>query len=330
MVQICEEEVLDWMRTRTIHPDSDMDLDPAEGPTGQKLVEALEETLIKEEATKYPPLGSKDAARMLQVLEQATKVLCLGEEVRDTTTKGDWQPCAYHIYQWQMDQEVGHLCALFGGPDEDEVRVKAQRQAKEWLAKAHETVERAREPGLHLRKVSGLNLVRYCRHDGPPTVSRPCSEQAHAAIQRACRTWGDSPGCIRRFCGAPHGAGGRSVRGMVPVETPAASSEFSPDFTGSEGDSDSTDSEDSDPSGSDTEDSDSSETEVEDSASSDAEMEDQGSFTFDTDESDSSTTDTEDSDSSGSDSGYARLSSANTGGGGKYPPPHRPWRRLRR
>jgi hypothetical protein len=141
MVQICVEEVLDWMRTRTVHPGSDVDLDPAGGPTGQKLVEALEETLAKEEATKDTPPGSKDAAWMLQVLEQATKVLCLAEEVCDTTTKGDWQPCAYHIYQWQMDQEIGHLCALFGGPDEDEVRVKAQRQAKEWLAKAHESIE---------------------------------------------------------------------------------------------------------------------------------------------------------------------------------------------
>jgi hypothetical protein len=163
MVQICEEEVLDWMRTRTVHPGSDADPDPAGGPTGQKLVEALEETLAKEEAAKYPLPGSRDAAWMLQVLEQATKVLCLAEEVCDTTTKGDWQPCAYHNYWWQMDQEVGHLCALFGGPDEDEVRVKGQRQAKVWLAKAHESVERAREHiGSHLRKVSGLKLVRYC------------------------------------------------------------------------------------------------------------------------------------------------------------------------
>jgi hypothetical protein len=98
-VQICEEEVLDWMRTRTVHPDSDADPDPAGGPTGQKLVEALEETLAKEEAAKYPPRGSRDAAWMLQVLEQDTKVLCLAEEVRDTTTKGDWQPCAYHNYR---------------------------------------------------------------------------------------------------------------------------------------------------------------------------------------------------------------------------------------
>jgi hypothetical protein len=174
MVQICVEEVLDWMRTRTVHPGSDVDLDPAGGPTGQKLVEALEETLAKEEATKDTPPGSKDAAWMLQVLEQATKVLCLAEEVCDTTTKGDWQPCAYHIYQWQMDQEIGHLCALFGGPDEDEVRVKAQRQAKEWLAKAHESIERAREPtqGVGAQSSAVLSAWRTTHGEGEGTSSK--------------------------------------------------------------------------------------------------------------------------------------------------------------
>ncbi len=169
MVQICEEEVLDWERTRTVHPDPDVDSDPAQGPTGQKLVEALEETLAEDEATKDPPPGSRDAAWMQQILRQATKVLCLTEEVCDTATKKEWQPCAYNIHRWQMEQEVGHLCAHFGGPDEDEVRVRAQRQARAWLTRAHEGVERAREHiGSHLRKVSGLNLPRYCQHDGPP------------------------------------------------------------------------------------------------------------------------------------------------------------------
>jgi hypothetical protein len=214
-----------------------------------------------------------------------------------------------------MDQELGHLYALFGGPDEDEVRVKGQRQAKVWMAKAHESVERAREHiGSHLRKVSGVNLVRYCQHDGPPTESQPCSEQSQAAIQRASRAWGDSPGRIQRLCSVTPGAAGQSVRGMVPVETPAAESEFPLDLTDSESDSDSSDSKDSDSSSSNTEDSDSSETGAEDLAPSDAEMGDQGPFTSDTDDSDSSTTDTEDSDSSGSDSGYARPSSADTGG----------------
>ncbi len=67
----------------------------------------------------------------------------------------------------------------------------------------------------------------------------------------------------------PPGVAGRSVRGMTPAETPAASSEFPPpDLTDSGDDSDSSDSDagDSDSSGSDTEDSDLSETEVEDSA----------------------------------------------------------------
>jgi hypothetical protein len=35
-----------------------------------------------------------------------------------------------------MDQEVSHLYALFGGPEEDEVRVKGQRLAKAWMKKA--------------------------------------------------------------------------------------------------------------------------------------------------------------------------------------------------
>jgi hypothetical protein len=315
IVQMCEEEVLDWMRTRTVHPGSDPDPDPAGGPTGQKLIEKLEETLAKEEAAKDPPPGSREAVWMRQVLEQASKVLCLAEEVCDTTTKRDWQPCAYHKYRWQMDQEVGHLYALFGGPDEDEARVKGQRLAKMWLAKAHESVERGREHiGSHLRKVSGLDLVRYCQHDGPPAESLPCSEQAQAAIQRASRAWGDRPGGIQGLCGVSPGAAGRSIRGMVPVEAPAADSEFPPDLTDSESDSDPSDSEDSDSSGSDTEDSDSSETGAEDSAPSDAEMAEQGPLTSDTDNSDSSSIDSEDSDPSTSDSGYVRQSSADTGG----------------
>ncbi len=315
MVQMCEEEVLDWMRTKTVHPGSDADPDPVGGPTGQKLVEDLEKTLAREEAAKDPPPGSREAAWMLEVLKQATKVLCLAEEVWDTTTKEDWQPCAYHKYRWQMDQEVGHLYALFGGPDEDEARVKGQRQAKVWMAKAHESVERAREHiGLHLRKASGLNLVRYCQHDGPPAESRPCKEQAQVAIQRASHAWEGRPGRKRRLCGMPPGTAGRAVRGMVPVEAPAAGSESPPDLTDSESDSDSSDSEDSDPSGSDTEDSDSSRTGAEDSALSNAKMRDRSLFTSDTDDSDSSSTDTEDSDSSSPDSGYERPSWADTGG----------------
>jgi hypothetical protein len=50
MVQICEEEVLEWERTRTVRSDPDVDPDPAQGPTGQKLVKALEEILAENEA----------------------------------------------------------------------------------------------------------------------------------------------------------------------------------------------------------------------------------------------------------------------------------------
>ncbi len=87
MLQMCEEKVLDWMRTRTVHPGSDADPDPAGGPTGQKLVEDLEMTLAEEEAAKDPLPGSRETAWMRQVLEQASKVLYLAEEVSDITTK---------------------------------------------------------------------------------------------------------------------------------------------------------------------------------------------------------------------------------------------------
>ncbi len=135
MVRMCEEEVLDWMRTRTVHPGPDVDPDPAGSPTGQELVEDLEKILAREEAGKYPPPGSKEDAWMMKVLEQATRVHCFAKEVCNETTKG---------YRWQMDQEVGHLYALFGGPDEDEVRVQGQRLAKAWMDKAIDSVKGAR------------------------------------------------------------------------------------------------------------------------------------------------------------------------------------------
>ncbi len=114
MVRMCEEEVLDWMRARTVHPGPDVDPDPAGSPMCQRLVEDLEKTITREEANKDPPPGSKEEAWMMRVLEQATKVLCLAEEACDKTTKRDWQPCTYQRYRWRMDQEVGHLYALFG------------------------------------------------------------------------------------------------------------------------------------------------------------------------------------------------------------------------
>ncbi len=98
-MQICEEEMLEWEQTRTVHLDPDADTDPAQEPTGQKLVEALEEILAENEAAEDPPLGLRDTVWTGQIV-QATKVLCLAEEVRGTTSKGEWQPCAYNIYRW--------------------------------------------------------------------------------------------------------------------------------------------------------------------------------------------------------------------------------------
>jgi hypothetical protein len=329
MVRMCEEEVLDWMRTRTVHPDPDADPDPAGGPMGQRLVENLEKTITKEEANKDPPPGSKEDAWMMKVLEQATKLLCLAEEACNNTTKGDWQPCTYQRYRWQMDQEVGHLYALFGGPDEDEVRVKGRRQAKAWLAKAHESVEGAREHmGLQLRRASKLSMARHCQHDGPPAESRPCEEQARTAIQRANCAWEGGPKRMRELCDVPPEAADWPTRGMVPVGAPVGGSEFSPCSADAESDSDSSKSEDSDSSDSETEDSDSSETGTEESAPFDIERREQGPLTSDTDSSDSSSTDTEDSGSSSADLGlrnHPHLTPRR-----RSLLPHHSWRRLRR
>jgi hypothetical protein len=57
MVRMCEEEVLDWMRTRTVHPGPGADPDPAGSPTGQELVDDLERVLAEEEAEKKPSAG---------------------------------------------------------------------------------------------------------------------------------------------------------------------------------------------------------------------------------------------------------------------------------
>ncbi len=313
MVRMCEEEVLDWMRTRTVHPGPDADPDPAGSPMGQRLVEDLEKTITKEEANKDPPPGSKEDVWMMKVLEQATKVLCLAEEARGNTTKGDWQPCTYQRYRWRMDQEVGHLYALFGGSDEDEVRVKGRRQAKAWLAKAHESVEGAREHmGLQLRRASKLNVARQCQHDGPPAESLPCEEQARTAIQWANCAWEGGLKRMQELCSASPEAAGWPTRGVVPVGAPVGGSEFSPGPADSRSDSDSSESDDSDSSNSETEDSDSSETGTEDSAPFDMEMREQGPLTSDMDSSDSSSTDTEDSDSSSADSGFEKPSSSDT------------------
>jgi hypothetical protein len=228
-VRMCEEEVLDWMRTRTVHPGPDADPDPTGSPKGQELVEDLEKILAKEEADKYPPPDSKEDAWMMKVLEQATRVHCFAEEVCDETTKGDWQLCAYQRYQWQMDQEVGHLCALFGGPEEDEVRVKGQRLAKVWMGKALVSVEKAWKcMRLRLQGASELDGARQCYHDRPPMESRPCEVQARAAIQRADRAWRKGPRRIKGLCGELPDSPGGPAGGSAPVEAPDGGSEFSP------------------------------------------------------------------------------------------------------
>ncbi len=198
------------MRTRTVHPGPDADPDPAGSPTGQELVEDLEKTITREEADKYPPPGSKEDVWMLKVLEQATKVLCLAEEACDKTTKGDRQPCTYQRYRWRMDQEVGHLYALFGGPEEDEVRVKGQRLAKAWLAKAHDSVEEARKHmGLQLQRASKLSVAQKCQHDGPPTESRLCLGKRTQAHERTLRRVPRQCGLANRRLGAGEGTGRR-------------------------------------------------------------------------------------------------------------------------
>jgi hypothetical protein len=165
---------------------------------------------------------------------------------------------------------------------------------------------------LQLRRASRLSLVRHCQHDGPPTESRPCEEQARTAIQRANHAWEGGPERIQELCNVSLEAAGRPTRGMVPVGAPVGGSEFSPGSSDSESDSDSSGSEDSHSSDSETEDSDSSETGTEDSAPFDIEMREQGPLMSDTDGLDSSSTHTEDSDSSSANSGFEKPSSSDT------------------
>jgi hypothetical protein len=334
-----------------VHPGPDEDPDPAGSPTGQELVEDLERILAREEADKYLPPGSKEDAWMMKVLEQATRVHCFAEEVRDETTKGDWQLCAYQRYRWQMDQEVGHLYALFGGPEEDEVRIKGQRLAKAWMDKAIDSVEGARRcMGLRLQGASELNGARQCYHDGPPRESWPCEEQTRAAIQRADRAWRRGPRRIKGLCGELPGRAGEPAGDSAPVEAPDGGSEFSPSSSDSESctecfescdpgspdpewDSEPSEAEserfgppEAEPEDSESSGSESSETESEDSDSSEAESEDSNPFdmearrggplTSDSSDSDSSSSssDSEKSDSCSADSGFAKPSSSDTEG----------------
>jgi hypothetical protein len=237
MVRMCEEEVLDWMRTRTVHPGTDADPDPAGSLTGQKLVDDLERVLAAEEAEKYPPPGSKEDEWMMKVLEQATKVHCFAEEMCDDTTKQEWQPCAYQLYKWHMDQEVSYLYALFGGPEEDEVRVKGQRLAKAWMDKAVDSVEKARKHvGPRLRGKAELDGPQRCRHEGPPTESRPCEIQARAATKQADRAWRKRPRRIKGLCSGLTDGVDEPEGDLDPAEESESESESSSDSSDSEDD----------------------------------------------------------------------------------------------
>jgi hypothetical protein len=181
---------------RTVHSDSarDTDSDLIREPTGQKLVEALEKALAEDiYAAKYPGRRLADTKWTRQVLQQATKVFCMAMEICNDSTKVVWQPCAYSSYQWTMEQEVGHLYACFGGPEEDETVKQAQRKAKTWLAKAHKGVERARNHiGLHLREVTetdGFSLVRQFPASGCHAIA------SMKALPRRADLHGASPGC---------------------------------------------------------------------------------------------------------------------------------------
>jgi hypothetical protein len=239
MVRMCEEEVLDWMRTRTVHPGPDTDPDPAGSPTGQELVNDLEKVLAEEEAERYPPPGSKEDAWMMKVLEQGTKVHYFAEEICNETTKEDWQPCAYQLYRWQMDQEVSHLYALFGGPEEDEVRVKGQRLAKAWMDRARDSIERARKQvGLRFQGRFEPDEPRQCHHETPPMESRPCEIQARTATRRADRAWRKRPRRVRELCGGLAINAGESGGVSAPAEDPDGESKSSPGSSDSESDKD--------------------------------------------------------------------------------------------
>ncbi|MFN9904922.1 MAG: hypothetical protein ACK56F_02200, partial [bacterium] len=164
---------------------------------------------------------------------------CLAEEVCDDTTKQEWQPCAYQSYRCQMDQEVSHLYALFGGPEEDEVRVKGQRLAKAWMGKAVDGVEKARKHvGLRLGGKAQLNGPRQCHHEGPPMESRPCEIQAQAATRQADRVWRKRPRRIKGLCDGLTDGPDEPEGDLDPAESSEGESESSSDSSDSESDTD--------------------------------------------------------------------------------------------
>jgi hypothetical protein len=156
------------------------------------------------------------------------------------------------------------------------------------------------------------------------TESRPCEEQAQAAIQRADCAWESGPRRMRELCGEYPDRAGWPTGGSVPVQTPDGGSEFSPGPTDSQSDTDSSDSSDldssdpetrdSEPPEAESEDPEPSEAESEDSASSDVEARSRGLLTSDSSSSDSSSSDSEEWDSFSADSGFTKPSSSDTEG----------------
>ncbi len=113
---------------------------------------------------------------------------------------------------------MSHLYALFGGPEEDEVRVKGQRLAKVWMDKAVDSIERARKcVGLQFQGMSELDGPRQCHHDGPPMESRPCEIQARTATRRADRAWRKGPRRVKELCGGLAGGAGESSEDSAPT-----------------------------------------------------------------------------------------------------------------
>ncbi len=115
VVQIFEEEILEWERTRTVRPDSAAEAgsDPGkeQGQTWQELVEMREEILAEAEDAEDLELGP-DNEWAQQVLQQATKVSCMAREICDNSAKAGWQPCTYSEYRWLMGQEIRPLRLL--------------------------------------------------------------------------------------------------------------------------------------------------------------------------------------------------------------------------
>jgi hypothetical protein len=211
VVQMYEKDILEWERTKTVRPSSVTDPDPMQEPIGPKLVEVLEKILAEDEAAVCPPLKLADTEWMGQVLRQATRVSCMAEEICDTSTKAEWQPYAHSIYRWRLEQEIRHLYACFGGPEEEEAMAKAQKKAKMWLTKALEGVERVRDHiGLHLREVVKTGEIQ--RHITVPALSWHTSVGMMGLPERA-----DPARCKLRlpFSGpAMHGKRIRDVYGV--------------------------------------------------------------------------------------------------------------------